>query len=98
MSLQQLVNFNHVDYPEGYLKVTGHADSDNKMINISFYGNKASKDAGDAPLKNYPVIVDDESHAVLFSEDALKQVNVSAKLQSYMYLKSLPEYSEALDV
>ena len=98
MGFTKLIPWRRIELPQSYWKILSAANPDNKSIVLGVYTNKESSDDGDAPLYTPEIIVDDVSFAELFSETSLKQEGVTAKSQSYVYVRSLEEYSEATDI
>lgn len=98
MAIKKAIVWNHITLPDAYLKVISHADSQSVSINIGVYTNKESRDAGDQPIYTINENVPFEIHQQLFSEDALKAEGVTARSQSYIYLKSLPDFADCEDI
>ena len=98
MALIKSIVWNNLDVTTAYLKVIKEGNSDNKQIVVAVYSCKKSRDEELQPLYYIPVDIDDEAHGTMFCEAALKQSDVTAKSQSYEYLKTLPEFESATDL
>jgi hypothetical protein len=89
-----------IQLDSAYASIEREADSRNKHIILAIYSCEESKKVDhDTPLYHETdIFIPDDIHATMFCESALKQADVSALSQSYMYLKSLPQYADCEDV
>jgi hypothetical protein len=74
------------------------AETYNSQIVMAIYANKESLIEGEQPLFYDSQIVPENVMTTLFTETALKAEGVSARSQSYIYIKSLPDFEESEDL
>jgi hypothetical protein len=99
MAIKKTIVWNHITISDAYIRVITPADFQNPIIILGVYANSESRAEGDQPLYYINVTISNiETHQLLFSEDALKAEGVTNRSQSYLYLKSLPEYADCEDV
>lgn len=98
MGFTKSINWRKIELSESYWRVLVPADSYQCNITLGVYTCKESADVNDQPLYTKSILVDPKSFAEMFSEYALQQENVTAKSQSYTYVKSLEEFAEVTDV
>jgi len=98
MAIQKQVTWLMLNIAKAYIKIVKPADSDSNIIVIEVYSCKESKEAKQSFMFTNTIFVSDEQYALLFSEETLKVKGVTAKSQSYVYLKTLSDYSGGTDV
>jgi hypothetical protein len=97
MALKLNKNWRRLVIPECYARVEKSADSRNNDILVGFYAcEDAKKIDGDTPIwYSDPILIPADIHSTMFSEATLKQPDVTALSQSYVYLKTLPEFENS---
>ena len=98
MAILKAVEWKHVEFKEAVYIVDKPAETYNSQIVLAIYSNKDSLLAGEQPLFYDPQNVPDEQMKLLFTETALKAEGVSARSQSYVYIKSLPDFIDCEDL
>ncbi|MFA6038425.1 MAG: hypothetical protein WC748_09945 [Legionellales bacterium] len=98
MAILKALTWNHINIPDAYIKLITPAESQSATIVLAVYANKESRDAGESPLYNIMENVPFEIHKKLFSEEALRGEGITARSQSYLYIKTLPDYIDCEDV
>lgn len=98
MAIQKSITWKQIPLEKAYLKILRECSKTFPEIIIGVFTCKESKDAEEGYIYTIPVPVPEDIVLSMFSEDVLKQPNISNMLQSYLYLKSLEEYSNTLDV
>ena len=98
MALQKSIIWKQITLETAYFKIIRECSRTFLEIIIGVYTCRESKDAEDSYIYTIAVPVPDEIINTLFTEDVLKLPNISNTFQSYIYLKTLEEYSTAVDV
>ena len=98
MAILKAVEWKHLNLADAVYVVDKPAETYNSQIVMAIYANKDSLLAGEQPLFYDSQMVPDEQMKLLFTETALKAEGVSARSQSYIYIKSLPDFIDCEDL
>ncbi len=98
MAIKKAIVWRHQNFNAAVIVVNKPAETYNSQIIIDVYSNADSLSGGETPLYQESIYVPDNIMATLFTEDALKVEGVTARSQTYLYIKTLPEYSDSEDL
>jgi hypothetical protein len=98
MAIQKSIIWKQVPLEKAYLKILRECSKTFPEIVLGVFTCKESKDLEEGYIYTISVPVPEDIISSMFSEEVLKQPDISNMLQSYIYLKTLPEYSDTLDV
>jgi len=92
-----------LEIENAYLKVSYVTRCNTEVFEffVSIYASESDRVNGKSTLPNnngtYSVHSNSPIFATYFSEDKLKEENISPLTQAYAYLKALPEFENAID-
>lgn len=98
MAILKSIEWKHTTFETACIVVDKPAETYNSQIILAIYSNSESLTGGEQPLFYDPVIVPDNQMQLLFTESALKAEGVTARSQSYVYIKTLPDYADCKDL
>lgn len=102
MGLQKNITLDTgINLPESYMKISSvnYINGYHTVISVNIYKDKTARLDGKPEIVKFKhSCVEIEEFNTYFSLDVLNQVDVNILSQSYIWLKTLPFYTDAIDV